>query len=101
MDDGLFQLGKVFYSTADATVVEHFHMEDVQILLTCDAALITLPRAIVFSRYALPIKLPGPEDIPERWEWAMTSGWGAYCDRQVDPHCSQTKEYQLSLENLR
>ncbi|XP_063722085.1 kallikrein-13-like [Symsagittifera roscoffensis] len=37
----------------------------------------------------MPIKLPATNDAPLVGQWATVSGFGAWCDRQVDPLCSQ------------
>ena len=96
-----FDSGSALYSTPTEVSEVDFTFENVETLESCDAAVITLPKSVAFSRYAMPIKFPDPEDVPELDEWAMASGWGAFCDRQIDPFCSQLDENPLSLDNLR
>ena len=47
----------------------------------------------VISRYAMPIKLPQTNQAPLPGEWATVSGFGAWCDRQINPFCSQNRNF--------
>ena len=44
----------------------------------------------------MPIKLPEENQSPQWGEWVTVSGYGAWCDRQIDKSCSQQGEFKLS-----
>ncbi|XP_075266015.1 plasma kallikrein-like, partial [Convolutriloba macropyga] len=92
--------GLVHYSTPTRNDAIKFYHNDVRTSSLCDAAIIQLPYPIVFSRYAMPIKLPDKNDHPILGEWVTVSGFGAWCDREIDEKCSQSGDFRLS-DNLR
>ncbi|XP_075253275.1 transmembrane protease serine 9-like [Convolutriloba macropyga] len=88
--------GQVHYSTPIKNEVIEFSHSDVRLLSVCDAAIIKLSHPLVFSRFAMPIKLPDENDEPREGEWVTVSGFGAWCDRQTDEHCSQKDNFRQS-----